>query len=63
LKNDLYPAPQRYQLSAFQLGDVDAVEKNFAGGRAFEPQDAATRSRLAAAAFTDQPQGLAAPDP
>jgi hypothetical protein len=53
-------APQRHQIPALELGNVDAVVEDRAGGRLFEPQDAASGRRLAAAALADQPQGLAA---
>src|SRR5437763_15703022 len=62
LKDDLDAAPQRHQLSALELGDIDAVIEDLPGGRLFEPQDAAAGRRLAAAALADQPQGLAATD-
>ncbi len=62
LKDDLDPAPQRQQILASHLGDIDAVIDDLAGGRLFKPQDAAAGRRLAAAALADQTQGLAAPD-
>src|SRR5712671_1158308 len=62
LKDDLDAAPQRQQLLALQLSDVDAVIENFTGGRPLQPKDAPAGRRLAAAALADQPQGLAAAD-
>ena len=62
LEDHLDAAPQRDQLPAAELGDIDPVIEDLAGGRLFEPQDAAAHRCLAAAAFADQPQGLAAAD-
>ena len=62
LENDLDAAPQCQKVLALRLGDIDAVKKDRACGRPFEPQDAPAGRRLAAAALADQPQGLAAPD-
>src|SRR5207244_7700795 len=62
LEDHLEATAQRDQLAAVELGDVDAVIEDLAGGRLFEPQDAAPHRRLAAAALADQPQGLAAAD-
>src|SRR5919198_4768132 len=62
LKDDLDAPPQSQQILALHLGDVDAVIDDPPGRRLFEPQNAAARRRLAAAALADQPQRLAAPD-
>src|SRR5439155_14174685 len=62
LKDDLDLAAQRDQLPAVELGDVDPVVNDFAGGGFFQPQDAAAHRRLAAATLADQPKRLAAPD-
>src|SRR5262249_13032711 len=53
---------QAEEFVARHLIDVLAVEQDLASGRPFQPQDAAAGCRLAAAAFADQPQGLAAFD-
>ena len=60
LKDHLDAAAQRDQFAAPEFGDIDPVIEDLAFGRLFEPQDAAAHRRLAAAAFADQPQGLAA---
>jgi hypothetical protein len=61
-EDDLDPAPQHHQLSAFQLGDVDAVIEDRPGSGPLQPQNAPTRGRLAAATLADQPQCLAVLD-
>ena len=48
------------ELLVLELGEVDAVIEDLAGGRPLEPQDAAAGRRLAATALADQPQRLAA---
>src|SRR5262245_28188520 len=63
LKDDLNASPQRQEVLALGLGDIDAVEQDLTGGRPLEPQDAAACRGLAAAALADEPQGLAAADP
>src|SRR5438132_4890427 len=63
LKDDLDAAPQRQQVLALRLGDVDAVKEDLAGGRPFAPQDAPAGGGLAAAAFADESRGLAAMNP
>src|SRR5207244_9762946 len=62
LEDHLEATAQRDQLAAVELGDIDAVIEDLAGGRLFEPQDAAPHRRLAAAALANEAQGLAAAD-
>ena len=62
LEDHLDAPAQRQQVPAVQAGDVDAVIDDRALGRAFQAQDAAPGGGLAAAAFADQAQRLAAPD-
>src|SRR6185503_6221535 len=62
LEDHLHASAQRDQLARAHAADVLPVEQDLALGRLLEPQDAATRRRLAAAALADQPQGLAAQD-
>ena len=62
LKDDLHLFAQRTQFRPAQRGDVAAVERDAAGGRVGEPQDARARGRLARARFADQAQRLAATD-
>src|SRR5512135_2971042 len=60
LEDDLNASPQRQQILAFHLRNVDAVVQDLAAGRTLQPQDAATRRSLAAAAFAHQAKRLAA---
>ena len=62
LEDDLDLPAQRHQLLAPELGDIDAVIADFAGGRLFETQDAAAHRGFAAAALADEAQCLAAAD-
>src|SRR5262249_2059788 len=58
LEDDLDAAPQCPELLVLELGEVDAVIEDFAGGRPLEQQDAPAGRRLAATTLAHQPQRL-----
>src|SRR5215471_14107411 len=58
LEDDLDAAPQRLELLVLELGEVDAVIEDLAGGRPLEQQDAPAGRRLPATALAHQPQCL-----
>src|SRR5260370_34704020 len=59
LEYHLKISPPSAQLPAIQSRDVFAIEHYLAGSRFDEPGDGTPQSRLAAAAFADQPDSLA----
>ena len=62
LKNDLHPATQRPQGTRAELGDINAVELDCAGGRLDQPRDAPGDRRFARTRFTDDAQRFATAD-
>ena len=62
LEHDLHAPPHRPQRAGRKIVDALAVEHHLAGGHVEQLQDRAADGRLAAAAFADQRQRLAARD-
>ena len=62
LEDHLHLAAEEAQLVALDAAEVAAVEEHLAGGGPVELEDGAAGRRLAAAAFADQAQRLAAAD-
>src|SRR5262249_21523383 len=60
LKNDLHLAPVGAQLPLGKMRDVPPGDPDRAGGRLDQAQHGPGESRLAAAAFADEPESLAA---
>ena len=62
LKDHLHPGAEAAEVRGRQREQVDAVKPDAAAGRLFEAADEATECSLAAAAFADEAEGLAASD-
>src|SRR5260370_25702416 len=62
LEDDLHVTPERAQRMGVHARDVGALEPDLARAGLYQPQDAATGGRLAAAGFSDQAQRLALAD-
>ena len=60
LKDDLHLAPVRPQLALAQMRDVTAADLDGPGGRLDQAEHGPGQGRFPAAAFADEPEGLAA---